>query len=642
MKNVILLLLIVLSNLFIAKGQKSGISFLPEKPRLGQNIHIYYNPKGTPLDTCKNIKALIYYVRSDNKTYAIDMNFDTENNNLMLILKPDNDVVSIVIIPTNESFDILDTNNNLSYYIILHDNKEIPLKGSYADTGIAYCRLINSNKLKNDAMNIAKELFETEFEKYPLTKRSWYMKFYFNTLSSDIKNRKLLEIELEQFAKIEDLNEDEFQTLIENYKQLKNIKNVDYFTNLQQIRFPDDNYAIQNKVMKIQLAFSKALNFEEKKNIYESLVKDYAYLTNELAIRYVKTTQILFLMRLYKDYFERNKWKDWYQLLLDVNIEDSIASISNLVASDFCKTGVYLDIAEKLIINSIDITERDLLKLNNNSFQSFLTKREMIQIKEEKFANYLSTYGCILKKKNKYEEALVLLRKSAVDYGKRQLIYCNEAYIFTLIESGMEQEAQQEMKIIMGIGKASTAVSKLFKETYLDDVEIIQKQEYKFWENSLKKQMVKQVSPNFSLLNRKGEVVDLRQLKGKVIVVDFWATWCGPCIASFDYFYDIMKKHENDSTLAFVFIDTKEKDARYKEKVEQIMEKKGQNFNVLFDDTDEIAQSYGVINLPTKFIIDRNGYIRFKDIGFDINKPDEFVKKVNWVIDFLKEELVQK
>lgn len=63
MKNVILLLLIVLSNLFIAKGQKSGISFLPEKPRLGQNIHIYYNPKGTPLDTCKNIKALIYYVR---------------------------------------------------------------------------------------------------------------------------------------------------------------------------------------------------------------------------------------------------------------------------------------------------------------------------------------------------------------------------------------------------------------------------------------------------------------------------------------------------------------------------------------------------------------------------------------------------
>lgn len=174
------------------------------------------------------------------------MNFDTENNNLMLILKPDNDVVSIVIIPTNESFDILDTNNNLSYYIILHDNKEIPLKGSYADTGIAYCRLINSNKLKNDAMNIAKELFETEFEKYPLTKRSWYMKFYFNTLSSDIKNRKLLEIELEQFAKIEDLNEDEFQTLIENYKQLKNIKNVDYFTNLQQIRFPDDNYAIQN------------------------------------------------------------------------------------------------------------------------------------------------------------------------------------------------------------------------------------------------------------------------------------------------------------------------------------------------------------------------------------------------------------
>lgn len=641
MKNVILFFALYFVYLGV-NGQKSSISFLPEKPTSGQNIHVFYNSTGTPLDTCKNIKALVYFVRPENNIYAVEMDFDYENNTQMLTLKPENDVVGVVIIPTNESFNIQDTNENLAYHTLLYDKKGLPLNGGYADLGIAYCRLVNSNKLNNSALSIARGLFEREFEKKPSLKRNWYAKFYFNTLNNDTKSRQLLESELGLFSNVENLNEDEIKTLIENYRKLKNINKSNYFSDLQRINFPNDNYSIQNKVMEVQVEFNKVQKFEEKQAIYEKLIKDYAYLTNELAIRYVKATQVIFLMRLYKDYFERNRWREWYQLLLDINIEETTASISNIVASNFCNQGTYLDIAEKLIINSINIAENDLLKINNNSFQSFLTKREIVQSKEEKLANYLCTYGSILGKKNKCEEARLLLKKSAIDYGKRQLVACNEAYIFSLLELGMKAEAEQEIKIVMRTGKASEKINKMLREIYPNDIETVKSQESKYWESTVKKQMIKQVSPNFSLRNRKNEIVDLEELKGKIVVIDFWATWCGPCVASFGSYYEIMNKYKNDSALAFIFVDTKEKDLKYKQKVEEIMKNKGQDFNVLFDDKDEVAHSFGVVNLPTKFIIDKEGNLRFKDVGFDINKSDEFVKKLNWVIELLKEESFQK
>jgi thiol-disulfide isomerase/thioredoxin len=124
-----------------------------------------------------------------------------------------------------------------------------------------------------------------------------------------------------------------------------------------------------------------------------------------------------------------------------------------------------------------------------------------------------------------------------------------------------------------------------------------------------------------------------------VVILDFWATWCGPCIASFPSMQKMVEKYKNNKDVVFLFIDTWENTPEREKLVQQFIDKHKYTFNVLYDKQKEpgsneftVVKDYEVEGIPTKFIVDVNGQIRFISLGWGGNEHT-FMQELDLMIE---------
>ena len=122
--------------------------------------------------------------------------------------------------------------------------------------------------------------------------------------------------------------------------------------------------------------------------------------------------------------------------------------------------------------------------------------------------------------------------------------------------------------------------------------------------------MIGMEAPDFTLSDPSGKPVHLRDLRGKVIVVDFWATWCGPCRALMPH---IQQMHEQLASQGLIILglDVGEDAAT----VAKFAKKQSYTFQLLLDAEPEVTSRYFVQSYPTTFVIDRAGRIAYRDMG---------------------------
>jgi len=118
-------------------------------------------------------------------------------------------------------------------------------------------------------------------------------------------------------------------------------------------------------------------------------------------------------------------------------------------------------------------------------------------------------------------------------------------------------------------------------------------------------------APAWSLKSLDGKSIGLAELKGKVVVVDFWATWCPPCVHEIPGYIALQKKYA-DRGLVIVGLSVDQKGASV---VEAFAKAKGVNYPLALA-TPEIVEAFGgVEGIPTTFLIDRDGKIRHTKVG---------------------------
>lgn len=105
--------------------------------------------------------------------------------------------------------------------------------------------------------------------------------------------------------------------------------------------------------------------------------------------------------------------------------------------------------------------------------------------------------------------------------------------------------------------------------------------------------------------------LDLSEYRGKVIYVDFWASWCGPCKQSFPWLDGLVTEYKSQN---FVVIGVNvDKD---RSRAERFLDETPANFPIVYDPKGELAASYKVAGMPGGVLIDRSGHVRFQHAGF--------------------------
>jgi thiol-disulfide isomerase/thioredoxin len=264
----------------------------------------------------------------------------------------------------------------------------------------------------------------------------------------------------------------------------------------------------------------------------------------------------------------------------------------------------------------------------------------------------INLYGQLLVQAEKYAEALPYVKEAYENVAKKDdALIQNYGYLLSI--NGKYSEALPLLEKIMIKGKGSDKVREQLKKAYQNlnagkDVDLY----IKSLDNQFKAEVGEKVSklstnlaaPDFVVKDVNGKTRSLADFKGKTIIVDFWATWCEPCKASFPAMQMAVNKYKNDPNVKFLFIHTWETVADPFTAANTFLNSNNFKLDLYMDMKDPLTKTnpavtaFGVTGIPAKFVIDGSGKIRFKLVGFS-GSNEAAVEELSQMIDLARKDI---
>lgn len=117
----------------------------------------------------------------------------------------------------------------------------------------------------------------------------------------------------------------------------------------------------------------------------------------------------------------------------------------------------------------------------------------------------------------------------------------------------------------------------------------------------------KELAPDFEMVDRDGNRIKLSDMRGKPVVLNFWASWCGPCKSEMPDFEEAYKEYGDDIT--FMIVNLTDGKNETVDTAQAFIYSQGYTFPVYFDTDSNGAAAYGVSSIPVTYFIDAQGYL---------------------------------